>query len=80
MKLYSHPHKFLIDHLSEVANHCKRFINQRMLFVNDLGKKQVLHDLAYLEGAFHDLGKATIYFQHYLLSEGHEVKGPKAML
>lgn len=78
MKLYSHPHKFLIDHLSEVANHCKRFIDDLMLFVSDPVKKQVLYDLAYLEGAFHDLGKATVYFQHYLLSKGHEVKGPKS--
>lgn len=78
MILYSHPGKLLIDHLSEVANHCKRFIDERMLFANNPVKKQVLYDLAYLEGAFHDLGKATKYFQHYLLSEGHEVIGPKS--
>ncbi len=77
MKLYSHPGKLLIDHLNEVANNCKRFIDGRILFATDPAKKQVLYDLAYLEGAFHDLGKATVYFQHYLLSEGHEVKGPK---
>lgn len=78
MKLYSHPDKLLMDHLHEVSTNCKRFINERILFVNNPVKKQVLHDLAYLEGAFHDLGKATAYFQHYLLSDGHEVKGPKS--
>jgi CRISPR-associated endonuclease/helicase Cas3 len=77
MKLYSHPGKFLIEHLSEVSNNCKCFIDERVLFVSNPGKKQVLHDLVYLAGAFHDIGKGTSFFQHYLLSEGHEVKGPK---
>ncbi len=77
MKLYSHPGKFLIDHLNEVANNCKRFIDERILFVSNPVKKQVLYDLAYLTGAFHDIGKGTSFFQHYLLSDGHEVKGPK---
>lgn len=77
MKLYSHPGKFLIDHLSEVANNCKRFISERTLFENNSVKKQILYDLAFLAGAFHDLGKSTFFFQHYLLSDDHEVKGPK---
>lgn len=77
MILYSHPNKPLINHLNEVANNCKRFINERTLFVDNPFKKQVLNDLAYLEGAFHDLGKATKYFQLYLLSEGSEITGPK---
>jgi len=77
MKLYSHPGKLLIEHLSEVAKNCKHFISDRTLFVNNTYKKQIMHDLAYLSGAFHDLGKGTSFFQHYLLSEGHEVIGPK---
>jgi len=77
MKLFSHPDKYLVDHLKEVANNCKRFIDDLTLFENDLCKKQILRDLAYIIGAFHDLGKATTYFQHYLLSDGHEITGPK---
>lgn len=77
MKIYSHPDKLLIEHLNEVAINCKRFVSERTLFVDNPLKKQALLDLAYLSGAFHDLGKATSFFQHYLLSEGHEVKGPK---
>lgn len=77
MKLYSHPDKLLIDHLTEVANSCKRLIEERMLFVNIPLKKEVLADIAYLAGAFHDLGKGTSFFQHYLLSPEHEIMGPK---
>ena len=77
MKLYSHPGKLLIEHLSEVALNCKRLISERILFYNNPAKKQALHDLAYLIGAFHDLGKGTSFFQHYLLSDTHEIIGPK---
>lgn len=77
MKIYSHPDKLLIEHLNEVSINCKRLISERTLFANNPLKKQALHDLAYLSGAFHDLGKGTSFFQHYLLSESHEVKGPK---
>ena len=77
MKIYSHPNKLLIDHLNEVALNCKRLVSERTLFVDNPLKKQVLHDLAYLSGAFHDLGKGTSFFQHYLLSAEHEIIGPK---
>jgi len=77
MKIYSHPDKLLIDHLNEVAKNCKRLVSERTLFVTNPLRKQTLHDLAYLSGAFHDLGKGTSFFQHYLLSEEHEINGPK---
>ena len=65
--LYSHPGKLLIDHLSEVAINCKRFISERTLFVNNPLKKAGVHDLAYLSGAFHDLGKGTFVFSTLLI-------------
>jgi len=77
MKIYSHPDKLLIDHLNEVAINCKRLVSERTLFVTNPLRKQALHDLAYLSGAFHDLGKGTSFFQNYLLSEEHEINGPK---
>jgi CRISPR-associated endonuclease/helicase Cas3 len=77
MNLYSHPDKLLIDHLKMVANNCSRLIAERILFVDNPLKRQVLLDLAYLAGSFHDLGKGTIFFQHYLLTQEHEVIGPK---
>lgn len=78
MTLCSHPDKPLIDHLEEVANNCKNIIVERTLFVNSFQHKEALQGIAYLVGAFHDLGKGTRFFQHYLLSENHEVKGPKS--
>ena len=77
MSLYSHPGKLLIDHLREVANSCKCLIAERTLFVESPLKKEALENIAYLAGAFHDLGKGTSFFQHYLLSPDHEVIGPK---
>ena len=74
MKLYSHPDKLLINHLKEVAENCKRVISERVLYVD---KKGILEDIAYLMGSFHDIGKATKYFQHYLLSPDHKIIGPK---
>lgn len=76
--LYSHPDKLLIKHLEEVANNCKNLIEGRTLFVKSEEKKQICQDLAFIMGAFHDLGKATSYFQIYLESRGENVVGPKS--
>ena len=75
MKLHSHPDKLLIKHLEEVAENCKRVISERVLYVE---KKEILENIAYIMGSFHDIGKATRYFQHYLLSPDHKVIGPKS--
>ena len=61
--LYSHPDKPLIKHLQEVADNCKNLVIGRILFGKSTEKKEVCQNLAYLMGAFHDLGKATSYFQ-----------------
>jgi CRISPR-associated endonuclease/helicase Cas3 len=78
MKLKSHDDKLLIDHLQEVADNCVDLIKERALFSTRIELKQILQDIAFLAGAFHDLGKGTRYFQHYLLSENHEEIGPKS--
>jgi CRISPR-associated endonuclease/helicase Cas3 len=75
MNLYSHPDKYLRDHLEEVAKNCKHVILERILFPQ---KKEILVNIAYIMGCFHDLGKGTRYFQHYLLSPIHEIIGPKS--
>ena len=75
MNLYSHPDKLLIKHLEEVAENCKRVVSERVLYVE---KKEILENIAYVMGSFHDIGKATRYFQLYLLSPDHKVIGPKS--
>ena len=75
--VYSHPGKPLIDHLNEVAQTCKLVISERVWLQNSPIDQYTMQIVAYLCGSFHDLGKATKYFQHYLLSENHEVIGPK---
>lgn len=72
--IYSHPDKKLVDHLNEVAFNCRSVINKLQL---PTAIKSELSEIAFLCGAFHDLGKATKYFQHYLLDEKHTIIGPK---
>ena len=62
--LNSHPGVPLIKHLQEVANNCQAVArNNTTDFSLSQRTKEIL---AYLCGAFHDLGKATSYFQNYL--------------
>lgn len=77
MSLFSHPDKPLLHHLQEVASTCKSVMSSPGLFEGDRDRQLVLRDLAYLAGAFHDIGKGTRFFQHYLLHPEHEVIGPK---
>ena len=67
MEILSHPNKLLIDHLREVAIICKNNIKNKKFnsgtrLFNDL----VITDIAYIAGAFHDIGKATSFFQDYI--------------
>ena len=70
MELLSHPGKKLIDHLREVANIANKAIEGdgfNFRFSNEMivTNKQ-LADLVWIAGAFHDLGKATSFFQDYI--------------
>lgn len=74
MRSISHPGVPLINHLRAVADKCRHTIISLSLPAT---YKTILSDLAFICGAFHDLGKATVYFQTYILSEGKTILGPK---
>lgn len=60
----SHPGKPLVNHLSEVAKNCLHIAHQN---TTDFGlNTEIKADLLFICGFFHDLGKATSYFQNYL--------------
>lgn len=62
--LESHPGVPLVNHLSEVAKNCLRIANEN---TTDFGlKNEIKADLLFVCGFYHDLGKATSYFQNYL--------------
>ena len=64
MSLKSHPGVPLVKHLQEVANNCQAVARTN---TTDFGLSQSTKEtIAYVCGAFHDLGKATTYFQNYL--------------
>jgi CRISPR-associated endonuclease/helicase Cas3 len=69
-ELLSHPQKLLIDHLREVATIATRTLESkgyRFALSNgtEVTPKQ-LTDLIWIAGVFHDLAKATSYFQAYI--------------
>ncbi|MCW0484166.1 CRISPR-associated helicase Cas3' [Gaoshiqia sediminis] len=69
-ELRSHPDKYLIDHLREVATIATCLVSDkgyRFVLANGAGiTQQQLTDLVWIAGAFHDLAKATSYFQAYI--------------
>lgn len=71
-KLKSHPDKLLIDHLSEVAVISKSLIEGKNFCISfqfedkKTNINALIPELAFLAGAFHDLGKATTFFQDYI--------------
>lgn len=63
-EIESHPGIPLINHLSEVAKNCLRIANGN---TTNFGlDKKLKADLLFICGFYHDLGKATSYFQNYL--------------
>ena len=67
MPLESHPGVPLIEHLQKVANNCQAVARTN---TTDFGLSQSTKEtIAYVCGAFHDLGKATTYFQNYLTTK-----------
>ncbi len=71
-ELISHPDKLLITHLSEVANIAVKTIEGKSfnfsLNINNenIDITAIIPNLMYLAAAFHDLGKATSFFQAYI--------------
>lgn len=69
-EVLSHPQKLLIDHLREVASIATRVVSgkgYRFLLANGAEiTQQQLNDLVWIAGAFHDLAKATSYFQAFI--------------
>ncbi len=69
-ELLSHPDKLLIDHLREVATIATATVDGKgyrfaLSSGTEISQKQ-LADLVWIAGAFHDLAKATNYFQVYI--------------
>lgn len=75
MKIISHPDKLLIIHLREVALFCAETMENQHFSI-DINPK-ILRDIAYIQGAVHDIGKATRNFQIYIDSRGKTVIPPK---
>ena len=87
-ELISHPDKLLITHLSEVANIAVKTIkgksfNFSLNFNDDeVNITSIIPDLMYLAAAFHDLGKATSFFQAYIRNpeEEHDKRKSHALI
>ncbi len=77
MTIFSHQGVLLVDHLQKVAGSCRSFIARSFKGSEDLIPGKILTDIGFICGAFHDIGKATRFFQHYLNTRG-EVNGPKS--
>ncbi|MFT7604399.1 MAG: CRISPR-associated endonuclease/helicase Cas3 [Saprospiraceae bacterium] len=70
-EIISHPGKSLIKHLKEVAKFCALTIaNKQFAIAIDTS---ILSDLGFIQGAVHEIGKATQNFQTYIRSRGKEV-------
>lgn len=76
MALYSHPDKLLIKHLRQVASFSKNFIEQKRFNFDFISTNELIN-LVFITAISHDFGKATNYFQIYLLEENHPIIGPK---
>lgn len=63
-ELKSHPDKLLLNHLKRVGQLSRKAVNDKSLIIDD---KDLLIDAAYLIGVTHDLGKATKFFQEYII-------------
>jgi len=75
IEIISHPGKLLIKHLREVARYGA--LSMRSKHYNLSISAKVLEDLAFIQGAVHDIGKATKNFQIYIKTEGKTVTQPK---
>jgi len=65
--LYSHPEKFLYEHLKNVAELMEFFLDEKPASIRD-----ELSPIIKVVGLSHDIGKATESFQRYLFAEESE--------
>jgi len=65
-QLKSHPKRYLVQHLSNVAEICRRLAPPEA-YSAELNPTEV-RDVLHIIGASHDVGKATKYFQEYIHS------------
>jgi CRISPR-associated endonuclease/helicase Cas3 len=70
-RLKSHPDKRLVDHLRRVGQLSRKTVTDKSLNKED---KDLLTDIAYLIGVTHDLGKATKFFQEYIIETDEKKK------
>jgi len=66
--LFSHPERYLEDHLLSVASNTYRTIGGSLIVGSPYTRDEVecIKNTSYLIGLLHDFGKATKYFQDYL--------------
>lgn len=87
-QLISHPEKLLIVHLSEVAKIATQTIDNKCLKLainyhdEPLDISKLIKDLVYFAAAFHDIGKASGFFQFYIrnLNEKHDNRKNHALI
>ncbi len=70
-KLRSHPDKLLIDHLQRVGDLCSNTIEEKALNIEEA---DLLKEAAYIIGITHDMGKATRFFQEYIMEKDEKKK------
>ena len=70
-KLKSHPEKLLVNHLRKVGQLSRKTVAEKSLNIDE---KDLLTDAAYLIGVTHDLGKATSFFQEYIIETDEKKK------
>lgn len=87
-RLLSHPDKELLTHLSEVAKVAVKTVTDKSFDLSlsfedeQVDISNLIPDLVYLSAAFHDLGKATSFFQKYIRNPqaGHDKRKSHALL
>ena len=71
-EIWSHPNKPLKEHLENVAEIIKFSVKD--LPLNFHIEKTIISEILYYLGLYHDIGKATIFFQEYLREENEDKK------
>ncbi|MDI3311373.1 MAG: CRISPR-associated endonuclease Cas3'', partial [Thermoanaerobacterium sp.] len=70
-ELYSHPDKYLEEHLSGCADLAEKFLDEVKVNLID---EELLSRIIKIVALCHDLGKSTNFFQEYLTSQDDNKK------